>query len=66
MERQTPAKGSPVRKVVRRMSPGRGQSGLRRSKRRRREEVGSRVCRWAVVTAVRGKGWRRVAEGGGG
>lgn len=66
MERQTPAKGSPVVNVARRMSPTRGVSGLERSKRRVREEVGSRVARCWVFHSVRGCGYLLRREGGGG
>ncbi len=56
MERQTPANGSPDLKVVRRMSPGLGTSGLEREKRRWREPVGSRTEREEAVRSAMAKG----------
>ncbi len=66
MERQTPANGSPDLKVVRRMSPGLGTSGLEREKRRWREPVGSRTEREEAVRSAMAKGWLFLVEGGGG
>ncbi len=48
------------------MSPTQGVSGLERSKRRVRLEVGSRVARWVVVQSEMGVGWALRVEGGGG
>lgn len=66
IERQTPANGSPVRKVARRMSPGLGTSGLEREKSRWREPVGSRRERWEAVKEAMAKGCLFCVEGGGG
>ena len=66
IERQTPEKGSPVRKVASRMSPSQGRSGFVRAKRRWRAEVGSSSVRCVAVMAAMGKGCLRAAEGGGG
>lgn len=69
MERQTPENEAGVLSgvnVARRMSPGCGQSGFERSKRRVREEFGSRTAREEERTCLRGSGYFLRAEGGGG
>ena len=66
MDRHTPEKGSPDLKVVCRMSPTQGLSGLEGVKRRWRAEVGSSSARCVVVMAARGKGCFARVEGGGG
>ena len=66
MLRQRPEKGSPVVKVVRRISPTRGQSGLEGEKRRVRAPVGSRVWMWDSLMAEMGKGCCFAVEAGGG
>ncbi len=64
--RQTPANGSPVLNIARRISPGRGASGLERAKRRVRDPVGSRTVMCELVASKSGSGKARRADGGGG
>jgi hypothetical protein len=62
----TPAKGSPVFRRTRRMSPTFADSGLVREKRFVRALVGSRVVIWDAVKALMGSLQAAATEGGGG
>lgn len=66
MLRQTPAKGSPLLKIARRISPGWGASGLERAKSRVRFPLGSRTEMCAFWASARALGKARRTERGGG
>ena len=61
----TPAKGSPVRWRTKRMSPSLAHSGFRRSKRRVRAPVGSRVLSEFAVMVWTGRGQVFLIAGAG-